>query len=150
MESAYGRTESLGGIVRSASETRRRCVCCTNGYTYTRRDGTVLVGWRSEVRYGPRAVLEGDMHRTLALIALIPLLGCAPSDANRAPSMRAANLDPYCAEVARWRAVDAASNGYDENIQRRIYREAFDACRTSPTVFTEIAPPAEKGKVAGR
>lgn len=99
---------------------------------------------------GP-AALEGVMHRALTFIALIPLSGCALSHANRtSPTMRATNLDPRCAEVARWRAVDAARNGYDEDIQRRIYRESFDACRASPATFTEIAPPAEEGSVAGR
>lgn len=58
--------------------------------------------------------------------ACLALTGCGLSapDEQHLPPMP----DPRCAAAARERAADAAINGYDESLQRRVARDSYAIC----------------------
>ena len=56
--------------------------------------------------------------------SLIPGLGSDDTDNQQA----ALQYDESCVEVARQRAQDAGYNGYDRDMQKRIYEYSYTEC----------------------
>ena len=69
----------------------------------------------------------------LVLVAAVLLDGCGGDLSKSAPVAATVQVpfsdDEHCRAVARERADDALANGYDFNIEERVYQETSDDCR---------------------
>jgi hypothetical protein len=73
------------------------------------------------------------MLRQFAITALcLCLLGCGSirwfEARNTDKPQVAVQRDDSCGAVARQRAQDAAYNGYDRDMQERIYKDSYNEC----------------------
>lgn len=72
------------------------------------------------------------MREAMLAFAVVVLAACAGPDEGPPAELQ----DPHCRSIAADRARDAAENGYDEDMQRRIFEDSYRRCLTSTAHFT--------------
>lgn len=81
----------------------------------------------------PRAGNAGMRTRYWRVVFIcLPLGGCTMLAPHAPPPPASQSADPYCAGIASARARDAAENGFDGDLQAKIYADTYARCVTAP------------------